>query len=377
MIYPDYDRSILSTTASILKHFGAESIYPTLPELDALLATGPRHVALIITDGAGVIPLEGALPADSYMRSHIGATVTSIFPSTTTAATTSYYCGKSAYEHGWLGWYLYFKEYATDITTFMRSTYYTHKSVEGPHAADSLMSFETVFEVLRSCAPDVVTRTQYAFDSYGERGAHERLRINSFSDICDNQARISRGSGRSFTISYWGEPDSSMHDFGVGSKEAVDKFKGIDSELRRLSERISDTLLIVTADHGMINSTPVTLNDVPGIMNCLIMPPMIEGRAAAFYVKPHRRTEFERIFNENLGEWFLLLSREDVYRTGIFGRGTANPKFDDFIGDYIACATADRSIEFLVPGVKRIRHIGKHAGLTEDEMLVPVIMDRR
>lgn len=94
-------------------------------------------------------------------------------------------------------------------------------------------------------------------------------------------------------------------------------------------------------------------------------------------MKPHRRTEFERIFNENLGEWFLLLSREDVYRTGIFGRGTANPKFDDFIGDYIACATADRSIEFLVPGVKRIRHIGKHAGLTEDEMLVPVIMDRR
>ena len=111
MIYPDYDRSILSTTASILKHYGIDSIYPTLPELDAQLATAPKHVALIITDGVGVRPLEGALPADSYMRSHIAATVTSIFPSTTTAACTSYYNGQSAYEHGWLGWQLNFKEY--------------------------------------------------------------------------------------------------------------------------------------------------------------------------------------------------------------------------------------------------------------------------
>ena len=377
MIYPDYDRSILSTTASIMTHYGASAQYPTLPELDALLATGPKHVALIITDGAGVRPLEGALPADSYMRSHIAAVVTSIFPSTTTAATTSYYCGKSALEHGWLGWKLYFKEYATDIITFMRSTYYTKKPVDGPHAAATLMPYETVFDMFRKSAPDVVTRTQYAFDSSCEHGAHERLRISSFSELCDNQARISRSAQRSFTISYWGDPDSTMHSYGVGSKKAVDSFKNIDGELKSLAARVSDTLIIVTADHGLINATEIDIGDFPEIMECLIMPPMIESRAAAFYVKPHMRAEFEERFQRLLGKWFLLMPRAEVYRSGIFGRGKAHPKFDDFIGDYLACAISDKSIEFYAPAIEHSPLIGMHAGLTEDEMLVPVILDRK
>lgn len=377
MIFPDYDRSILSTTASLLRHFGAECAYPTLPELDAFLDCNPRHVALIIIDGAGVKPLEGALPADSYLRSHIGAVVTSIFPSTTTAAATSYYCGQSAYEHGWLGWQLYMKEYATDVTTFARRTYYTGKTVDGPQPAPSLMPFETVFEKIRASAPDVITRTQYAFDSYSEHGAHEKMRVSSLSDICANQTRISRSSERTFTISYWGEPDATMHEFGVGSKKACEKFRLIDAELKAMSKRLRDTLVIVTADHGMINSQRIIINDIDGIMDCLIMPPMIESRAAAFYVKPHRRAAFEHIFRQKLGQWFILLSREDVYRTGIFGRGQANAKFDDFIGDYIACAIADKSIDYRVSGVKTDELAGRHAGLTEDEMLVPVIIDRR
>ncbi len=376
MIYPDYDRSILSTTASILKHYGVESIYPTLPELDAQLATAPKHVALIITDGVGVRPLEGALPADSYMRSHIAATVTSIFPSTTTAACTSYYNGQSAYEHGWLGWQLYFKEYATDVTTFMRTTYYTGKPVDGPHAASHLMPFETVFEKIKAASPHIITRSQYGFDTYSDHGADVKLRVGSFADICDNLARISRTNDESLTISYWGEPDTSMHGHGVGSEQALAQFRLIDRELRSLSKRTKDMLIIVTADHGLINSTPVYLNDHPDIMDCLWMPPMVESRAAAFYVKPHRRATFEMLFRERFGEWFELLSREDIYRTGIFGRGVRSPKFDDFIGDYVACATADRHIMYRIPSSDGASLIGLHAGLTEDEMLVPVILHR-
>lgn len=377
MIYPDYNRSILSTTASVLKYYGCESVYPTLPELDAAFETMPKHVALIITDGAGVRPLEGALPADSYMRSHVSAQVTSIFPSTTTAACTSYYNGMSAYEHGWLGWYLYFKEYAADITTFRRTTFYTGKNVDGPQAAPCLMPFETVFEKIRASQPEVVTRTQYAFDSYSAHGAHENLIISSFADICENQARISRRDERTFTLSYWGEPDNAMHGFGVGSKQAVKQFKDIDAELKSLAGRLSDTLLIVTADHGLINSRSIFIDEIPEIMDCLIMPPMVESRAAAFYVKAHRRAAFENIFREKLGQWFILLSREDVYRTGIFGRGNAHRKFDDFIGDYVACAVSHRDIAMHIPGRPEGELIGKHAGLTEDEMLVPVIIDRR
>ena len=376
MIYPDYDRSILSTTASILRYYGADSVYPTLPELDAQLESRPRHVALIITDGVGVRPLEGALPADSYMRAHIAATVTSIFPSTTTAACTSYYNGQSAYEHGWLGWQLYFKEYATDVTTFMRTTYYTGKPVDGPQPATHLMPFETVFDRIKKTSPHIAAFSQYGFDTYSDHGADTKLRVGSFADICDNISRISRSDGETFTMSYWGEPDTSMHGYGVGSEQALKQFKMIDSELKSLSHRVKDTLIIVTADHGLINSTPVYLNDHPDIMDCLWMPPMVESRAAAFYVKPHKRGYFEHAFRERFSDMFLLLSREDIYRTGIFGRGARHPKFDDFIGDYVACAISDRHIMYRIPSSDGASLIGLHAGLTEDEMLVPVIIHR-
>ncbi|MGI6238326.1 MAG: alkaline phosphatase family protein [Christensenellales bacterium] len=377
MMFPNYDRSILSTTASILNYYGSTSGYPTLPELDAHLADQPRHVALIIIDGAGVKPLEGALPETSYLRAHHKATVTSIFPSTTTAATTSYYNGLSAYEHGWLGWQLYFKEFATDVTTFMRTTFYTNKPVDGPQPAVHLMPYETIFDKIKKSDPGAVLRTIYAFDSYCEHGADERIRVSSFAGVCDRIAEISKRDERGYTIAYWGEPDTAMHEHGVGSPEAIAQFELIDAQLKRLSERMEDTLLIVTADHGLINAKPVDIARMPEILDCLIMPPMIEGRAAAFYVKPHRKAAFERRFAEAFGDKFLLLSREDIYRTGIFGRGARHPKFDDFIGDYVACATGDASIAFSVPASERHTLVGVHAGLTEDEMLVPVIMDRK
>lgn len=373
MVFPDYDRSILSTTASVLRHFGVESVYPSLPELDRRLAQNPRHVALILTDGAGVIPMEKSLPADSWMRSHVRAAVTSICPSTTTAACTSYFNGMSALEHGWLGWFLYFKEYASDAATFFRSTYYTNKAIDGPQPAVALMPFETVFDRIRRASPEVVCRTQYAFDTYCAHGAHQNLRIGSFRELCDNQRRISAGKERTFTLSYWGQPDTAMHKSGVGSPDAVEQFTAIDRELRRLSGQLTDTLLIVTADHGLINSSPIDITRMSDLTECLVMPPMIESRCAAFYVKSHRKEQFERVFRERLGDWFLLIPRDEVYRKGLFGRGQAHPKFDDFIGDYVACATSDRHIEYPIPGVHADRLVGLHAGLTEDEMLVPVI----
>ncbi len=377
MRFPDYDRSILSTTASILKYYGAQPSYPTLPELDAALATRPRHVALIIIDGAGVIPTDGALPADSYLRAHRAATVTSIFPSTTTAADTSYYNGQSAYEHGWLGWQLYFREYASDVTTFMRTSYYTKRPVEGPQPAVALMPYETVFEKIRRSDPEVALRSIMGFDSYCEHGADETLRISNFPELCERIAGISKKDERGYTIAYWGEPDTSMHEFGVGSPEAVQQFRHLDDQLRRLSERLQDTLLIVTADHGLINSTTIDLSTMPEIAGCLILPPSIEGRAAGFHVKPQKRNAFERAFRARFGDAFLLLSREDVYRTGIFGRGARHPKFDDFIGDYVACATGGTSVTYNVPAIQGHSLIGMHAGLTEDEMLVPVVIDRK
>ena len=155
----DYDRSILSTLSALTGYFGVPLPYPPLKELAPFLDTKPRHVMLLLLDGMGGYPLRTILPETSYLRAHEIATVTSIFPPTTAAATTAYYCGQSALESGWLGWHLYMKEFASDVIAFKRADYYTGHVLTGPFPAGELIPYETVFERMQGVCG---THTLYA-----------------------------------------------------------------------------------------------------------------------------------------------------------------------------------------------------------------------
>lgn len=378
MRFPDYDRSILSVTASLLAHYGVPSAYPPLPELDALLADRPRHVVLLILDGLGETVLREHLPEGAYLRRHAAATVTSVYPSTTAAAVTSYTSGLSPLEHGWLGWYLYMKEYATDVKTFLRSSYYAEQPVAGPHPAYSLMPYETILTKIRRCAPGV--RTHSIYPPYGantDRGAEFSWTAGDFAQLCARLGRISAQGGESFTFAYWPQPDSTMHDFGVASPQARGEYRELNRALEALRARLDDTLLVISSDHGLMDAAEwIDLSRDEELLEALVMPPMLESRAAAFYVKAHRRAGFGRAFREKYADRFLLLPREEVYSSGIFGRGTPQRKFDDFIGDYIACATGASVFAYSLPGREHPRMKGYHAGLTDAEMNVAVILDR-
>ena len=195
-VWPDYDRSILSTLSALTGYFGVPLDYPPLSELAPFLATKPRHVMLLLLDGMGGYPLKTVLPEASYLRAHEVATVTSIFPPTTAAATTAYYCGQSALESGWLGWHLYMKEFASDVIAFKRTDYYTGHTLGGPFPAGELIPYETVFERMKGVCG---THTLYAFDSYSEHGADFRHRVSSFADVLQTLKMISRGDEPSFT----------------------------------------------------------------------------------------------------------------------------------------------------------------------------------
>lgn len=379
MIYPDYDRSILSVTASVLAHYGVKPAYPTLPELDKALA-GKKKVLWLIADGLGSGALRRTLPEGAYLRRNTRATVTSVFPATTTAAITAYYSGKSPLEHGWLGWHLYFKEYAADVTTFTSVGYYsTSKHRYAPSPATTLMPYKTIFELVRS--PELVTHSMYGFPTWCENGADYPHRINTLEQGCALMKRIAEGEDEAFALMYWTQPDADMHAHGVDSTQARAQYKNVNDAVERLSAQIfrdgrEDTLLLVTSDHGLTDvDGGVELTQDPEVMDMLLMPPSIESRAAAIFLKPGRLADFRKWFEKKLAEDFLLVTREEALASGIFGRGTPHPKSGDFIGDALLIATGRRYLEYTVPGVTHDRLRGRHAGLTADEMLVDIIID--
>lgn len=377
MRLPDYSRSILSIPAGVLAHYGAANGHARLPELDGALKAGRSKVLMVILDGLGSAVLRRALPENAYLRRKTVATFSSVFPPTTAAAATTLYSGLSPAEHGWLGWHLYFQECAADVAAFLSTDYYTGKRVPGSPPAPTLLAYETLFEKIRRAQPSVALHALCGCPAYFTRGADVVHRVSNFDQLCARLRRVCDAPGEAFALAYWTQPDAAMHAHGVDSEAARAQYACLNAALERLSAQIRDALLIVVSDHGLTDAPAcVDIARHPDVMDMLVRPPSMDQRASAFFIRPDRRADFAAWFDRNLSEDFVWISREDALRTGLFGPGARHPKLEDFLGDGVAAAVGRRAIACNLPAsAAHSAMIGRHAGLTDDEMLVDVILD--
>lgn len=109
IVYPNYEHSILNLINSILKHYEVPTEYKGLPELEEELNKNYTNLVLVILDGMGEHILEKA-SENGFFRQNQKTVLTSVCPSTTTAAMTTYYSGKPPYVTGWIAMSQYFKE---------------------------------------------------------------------------------------------------------------------------------------------------------------------------------------------------------------------------------------------------------------------------
>ena len=176
---PDYQNSLVSLSNSILKHYGLPARHQTLPELDAALAEkNPRTVILLVLDGMGIDMLEHNLPENSFLRSHIIKPISSVYPPTTAAATTSIYSGLPPLEHGWAGWQCYFKEYGRNIEPFLKRDFYTGKSLD-IDVGKEFLSHKKLFEQINE---------QGKYKAYGVARFFGGYNVQTMSDVCNKIA---------------------------------------------------------------------------------------------------------------------------------------------------------------------------------------------
>ena len=157
IVFPDYPNSLLGAISSVLRHYGVQDTHATLPELDQALQKGPRNVVFMIFDGLGVDMLEHDLAPDDFFRRHLRRELTSVYPSTTAAATTTYNSGLSPLEHGSLGWSLYFKEYCRCIDIFPNQDSFSGEEIAGGRANDRFLSYKTIYERIAEAGSGVHT----------------------------------------------------------------------------------------------------------------------------------------------------------------------------------------------------------------------------
>ena len=177
--------------------------------------------------------------------------------------------------------------------------------------------------------------------------------------------------GKKYIYAYYEDPDATMHMTGTNSNDTINVFKMIDESTRELSEKLNDALLIVTADHGHINSKSFTLTNYPDFLDTLSSDFSIEPRFCSFTVKKDKETEFLELFNKYFKDYFILKTKEEIINENWFGVGSEHKEFRNSLGDYIALAISDR--HFLSDSSKEFM-ISHHAGITEDEMRIPLVL---
>ena len=179
-------------------------------------------------------------------------------------------------------------------------------------------------------------------------------------------------SGRNFVYAYYENPDSLMHKYGIKSDKVVENIQVINKKLEELSACLEDTLLIITADHGLTENKYIYIEDDKELFDCLIHTTSIDSRASIFFLKDGCVERFIDIFNQKYNDKFLLLSKKEIIEKRLFGIGKDNDKFKSCLGDYIAISISDKSFKYVRHGKEMLAN---HAGLTEDEVDVPLILE--
>ena len=353
----DYGRSILALTGSLLKHYGLSG-HGSLEELDKLLARRPRHVELVVLDGFGMQALR-KLPEDSFFRRHLAAPISSVFPPTTTAAMTTLESGLSPAEHGWLGWDQYFPELPYDaVTLFINEVMDTHQPLGEDSIAHRLLPYERIDQKLQAVGVDA----RFFSPFEGER-------VTSLQHLAESLRKRSELPG--FSFAYWTEPDYSFHHFGAASAEGMAHVLEAQAALEAAFRSSDDHLLIVSADHGLVDAETIYLEDYPDVVSLLERAPSLEARELSLFVKPGRQAEFQRLFTHYFPD-YRLFSHEAVFSAALYGPGVVNRRAHQAVGNFLAVAAGKRCLV-------RSRAIDKHfaavhAGMTDDEFAVPLIL---
>ncbi|MDY5910555.1 MAG: alkaline phosphatase family protein [Inconstantimicrobium porci] len=359
--YPDYNNSILNISNSVLKSFGAEYTHNTLPELDEVLSKNYKNVVLMVFDAMGSFNIKEFLSDDSFLINHKRKDITSVFPATTTAALTTLKSGLMPCEHSWLGWSLHFDEVDNNVNIFV-NTDDNYKPVADYNVAEKYISYKSVVDKINE-AGTAKAFSVSPFDEY---------KINTFEELISAVKEICEQDERHYIYAYWPQPDSSMHKEGIHSNEAKEWIERINNEIENLGRQLNDTLIIVTADHGHINGDNKLISDYKDITDTLKWMPSMEARTRDFFVKDGMHEQFKKAFNKHFGKDFILFSKKEVLEKNLFGKGKSHPRFEGFIGDYIAASVTSKALCVNENEYRELK--GVHAGLTEEEMTVPLII---
>ena len=360
----NYHECLTNLACSIRKYFKLECKHNTLDYIDKVLEEyQPKNVVTILCDGMGSIIMDRVLDQNAFLIKNRIKAITTVFPATTVAATTSMLTGLNPCETAMLGWDMYYKDLDKIITVYKDSLKEDLEQKPLPEVA----LYNSKHMIRKTIMDDINEKGKYQGYGLFPFGDNSYQSLDEMFNLIEEKCHK---EGKKYIYAYDIEPDHTMHDIGCDKKEIKDIIIDINKRIEELASKLTDTIIFVVADHGHHNIENIFLKDYPNIEACLLRNTSLEPRAINFFIKPDKKEEFVSLFNRYFGNDFDLYSMEDVINSKLFGDGEENPIFRDALGDYLAIAKTDKAL--LYTGGEELK--SHHAGYTDDEIMVPLIM---
>ncbi len=346
---PDYSRSIYNIPNTILQIFGISSPQSLRDFKDVNV----DKVALILIDGMG----ENIYSKSVGLRDANHYTITSIFPSTTAAALTTFLTGLSPREHGILEFRMYYEICGKIIKTLPFSpvdSYENDSLIKEECSPEQLFSLPTIFsklhnEGISSCG---LLRGEY-WDTFYSKFLFDHARRVPYNSI-KHAFNILPKLEEDFIFLYLDYLDNIEHHFGPYSPQSIRFLNHILMEIENFRKRAKNRTILVTADHGLMHIQKKRFMQVPHITD------KIGGSPRDVFVYTQINEKYEAIAS---------LPKTTLLQDDLLGPGNAHPALHLRIPERVLLPPEGETLWY-----QPFQGKGLHGGLSKDEMLVPLLV---
>lgn len=394
-------RSIANIGPSILRALGLEPSpdeVPLAPPLaDPIDPFAGRRaegtVVVFLVDGFGWRLLEdwtsdGREDARSWAA--LARPITTVFPSTTTAALTSLSSGTPPGRHGLVGYRQFLPRYGV-VADMLRMSPLGAPVADlliGPNwTPRDLSGAPTIFR--RGVPGLAVSRDRFAGSGF-TRLLYDGAAYAPYSTLADFAHELTRILARddppAVIYAYWDELDTIQHLRGMDRTLAsfeLDRVAQLVEYVRAHlpAPRRAQTTLLVTGDHGQVPATPegrIAVESLPEVVRELAHPPTGDRRAGFFAARPGRADALADALRRVVPPGATLLPMDVAREKGLFGPPPHHPEISARLGDLLVLVPSPASLNYLLPGASPPARylLGAHGGLDPAEIVVPLVAGR-
>jgi hypothetical protein len=342
-------------------------------ETDVLDLPPSSRYAVLLIDGLGWNLLHRHAEVAPYLSSLMptGLRLTAGVPSTTATSLTSLGTGLPPGAHGIVGYTSVVPETGGLLNAL---------AWDAPVDPRKWQPNRTVFE--RVAAAGVATRnvSKARFENSGLTVAAFRGSAHRGADTVEDRLDATRFASRegrsSLVYVYDSQLDYTGHGQGCESWQWRKELAAADTFASRVRSALPrDAVLLVIADHGMVDVAPqdrIDLDAEPELTDGVWLIGG-ESRFRHLYCESGAAADVLAAYRARLGDRALVLSRDEAVTQGWFG--PVEDRLAPRLGDVIVACLDPVALVATRRFPQEATLIGMHGSLTDDEMAIPLLVD--